>query len=87
MSLTIGSLFLGLAVSSICGIFVKEWKQIKIVVILEVAWLIAALVTTIISIPAFNVGMVVLTIIFDIIMLALFFLTFLQQEDKMNPIF
>ncbi len=87
MSLTIGSLFLGLTVSSILGILAKEWKQVKIVVICEIVWLIAGIVTTIISFAVFEIGMGVLTVIVDIIMIALFCLTFLQQEDKLKPLF
>jgi hypothetical protein len=87
MALTMGSLFLGLSVSSILGIFAKEWKQVKIVVIMEIIWLIGGLLTTIISFSVFTVGSGVLTLIFNIIMLALFCLTFLQQEDKLKPLF
>ncbi|MHA1932423.1 MAG: hypothetical protein ACW96X_07765 [Promethearchaeota archaeon] len=87
MSLTIASLFLGLTVSSILGILAKEWKQVKIVVICEIFWLIAAIVTTILSFAVFAVATGVLTVLVDIIMIALFCLTFLQQEDKLKPLF
>lgn len=87
MSLTIGSLFAGLTISSLCGIFAKDWKQVKIVVIAEVVWLIAAVVTTIVSFPVYDPLMAVLTIVLSIILLALFLLTFLQQEDKLKPLF
>jgi len=86
MSLTIASLFAGLTVSSLCGIIAKEWKEVKIVVILEVVWLVANLVASIISFTVFNLAMGVLTLVIGIIMLALFLLTFLQQEDKMKPL-
>ncbi|NVM16635.1 MAG: hypothetical protein HWN80_02895 [Candidatus Lokiarchaeota archaeon] len=87
MSLTIGALFAALVVSSLCGIFAKEWKQVRIVVIAEMVWLVAGMVTTIVSFAAFDSVMAVLMIIMSIILLALFLLTFLQQEDKLKPLF
>jgi hypothetical protein len=87
MALTLGSIFLGLTVSSIISVVAKEWKQIKIVVILEIVWLIAGLVTTIVSFVTFDVVMGALVLVFEIILLALFCLTFLQQEDTIKPIF
>lgn len=84
MSLTIASLFAGLTVSSLCGIMAKEWKEVKIVVILEVVWLVASLVTTIINFTVLTVTMAIISLLFSIFMLALFLLTFLQQEDKMK---
>jgi hypothetical protein len=87
MSLTIGALFAGLTVSSLLGILAKEWKEVKIVVIAEVVWLVAAAVTTIVSFPVYNPLMAVLTIILTIILLTLFLLTFLQQEDKIKALF
>ncbi|UCC19910.1 MAG: hypothetical protein JSV62_01130 [Promethearchaeota archaeon] len=87
MSLTIGCLFAGLTVSSLLGIFAKEWKQVKIVAICEVVWLVANLVTSIISFSVFIVGMAILTLVITIVLIVLFILTCLQQEDKINPIF
>ncbi len=86
LSLTIASLFAALTVSSLCGIMAKEWKEIKIVVILEVVWLVASLVTTIINFTVLIIAMVIPSLLFSILMLALFLLTFLQQEDKMKPL-
>ena len=87
MCLTIASLFLGLTVSSLFGIIAKEWKEVKIVVICEIVWLVGNLITSIISYPAFAPTMGILTIIITIITLTLFLLTFLQQEDKLKPLF
>ncbi|MFX1387896.1 MAG: hypothetical protein ACFE9M_11820 [Promethearchaeota archaeon] len=87
MCLTIASLFAGFTVSSLCGIFAKEWKQVKIVVIFEVVWLVSNLVTIIISFIVFYVLMATLTLIITIVLLVLFLLTFLQQEDKMKALF
>jgi hypothetical protein len=87
MSLTIGSLFAGLTVSSLLGILAKEWKEVRIIVILEFVWLVGNLVTTIIGFAVFNTLMAVLTIVITIIFILLFLLTFLQQEDKMKSLF
>jgi hypothetical protein len=87
MSLTIGSLFAGFTVSSLFGFLVKEWKQVKIIVISEIIWLLGNLVASIISFNVFTLSMAILTIIITVIMLLLFILSFLQQEDMMNPFF
>jgi len=86
ITLTLASTFAGLTVSSLCGIMAKEWKQVKIVVILEIVWLIANLITVIISFTVYEVLMAVLTLLITIILLLLFILTFLQQEDKMKAL-
>jgi len=86
ITLTLASTFAGLTVSSLCGIIAKEWKEVKIVVILEIVWLVANLITTIISFIVFDPVMGALTLVITIILLALFLLTFLQQEDKMKPL-
>jgi hypothetical protein len=87
MSLIIGALFAGLSVSSLCGILAKEWKEVKIIVIAEVVWLVGAVITTIVSFPVYDPLMAVLTIILSVVLLALFLLTLLQQEDKIKALF
>ena len=87
LSLTIGCLFAGLTASSLLGIFAKEWKQVKIIVICEIVWLVGNLVTSVISFRLIFVGMAILTILITIVLLLLFILTFLQQEDKMRTLF
>lgn len=87
LTLTIASLFAALTVSSLFGFLAKEWKQVRIVVILEIVWLVACLITTIINYPVYTLTMFLLSLIICIIMLALFLLTFLQQEDKIKPLF
>ncbi|MFX1431598.1 MAG: hypothetical protein ACFFCY_15645 [Promethearchaeota archaeon] len=87
MSLTIASLFAGLTVSSLCGMLAKEWKQVKFIVILEVVWLTANLITTIINFTVLTLTMAILSLLVSIIMLVLFLLTFLQQEEKMKALF
>ncbi|MFX1306718.1 MAG: hypothetical protein ACFFDG_07850 [Promethearchaeota archaeon] len=84
ITLTLASAFVGFTVSSLFGIMAKEWKQVKIVVILEIVWLVANLITVIISFSVYEVMMAVLTLLITIVLLLLFILTFLQQEDKMK---
>ncbi len=50
------------------------------------AWLVGNLVVSIISYPVFLLTMGLLTIILTIVMLAFFLITFLLQEDKLNPL-
>ena len=76
----------GWTVSSLCGLLIKEWKEVKIVVIGEIVWLAAGLIATIINFAVFSIGMAVLTLIIFIVLLALFALTFLQQEEKIKPL-
>lgn len=85
-TMTIGAAFVGLTIGSLLGIFAKEWKEIKIVVLIEVFWLVASLISTTINLSAYN-AMVYGMMAFSIILLVLFCLTFLQQEDKIKPLF
>ncbi|MHA2182559.1 MAG: hypothetical protein ACXAAH_14150, partial [Promethearchaeota archaeon] len=86
MSLTIGALFAGFTVSSLCGIIAKEWKEVKIVVIAEMVWLVAGIVTTIISFSVYAPGTAILSILVSIILLVIFLLSFLQQEEKLRTL-
>jgi len=81
MSRTIGALFAGLTVTSLFGFLAKEWKQVKIVAIAEIAYLVVGIIAHIISFSAYEVGSVVLSLIVTIIFLVLFLLTYLQQEE------
>ena len=85
VTMVLAATFVGLTVSSLCGIFAKEWKQVKIVVILEIAWLIAGLIAAIINFNVFGL-MIILNLVIFIVLLLLFLLTYLQQEDKMKPL-
>ncbi len=49
-------------------------------------WLVGNLLFSIISYHIFAPTMGILTVILTIVMLALYFLTFLLQEDKSNPL-
>lgn len=81
LSLTIGCLFAGFTASSLFGVFAKEWKQVKIVVISELVWLAGNLITGIISFSVFNLLNAIFTLILTIVLLLLFALVLLKQED------
>ena len=86
VTMTLGATFVGLTIGSLLGILAKEWKEIKIVVLIEAFWLVASLISTTINLSAYN-AMVYVSMALSIILLVLFLLTFLQQEDKIKPLF
>ncbi|HME52926.1 MAG TPA: hypothetical protein VKM55_11960 [Candidatus Lokiarchaeia archaeon] len=75
----IASLFFGLAFMSVFGAIAKEWKQVKIVVIGEVFWLGAGLVTTIINYTAMQTTAIVFFIVGGVFFV-LFLISFLLQQ-------
>ena len=81
LSMIIGSATLGLTVSSLFGCLAKEWKEVKLIVITEIVWLVAALIAIIANFTVFQVGMGAFTMIIVIAMIAIFLLTYLQQEE------
>ena len=81
LSLTIGSLFAGFTASSLFGVFAKEWKQVKIIVISELVWLASNLITSIIGFSVFDLLSAIFTLILTIALLLLFALVLLKQED------
>jgi len=83
MSLTIGCLFAGFTASSLFAVLAKEWKEVKIVVISEIIWLLGNLITGIVNFNTFSLLGAVFTLILTIILLILFILAFLQQIDKL----
>ncbi len=83
--MTIAALFLGLGIMSLCGYLAKEWKEVKIVVIGEIVWLGIGTIVTIINFNA-NASAGTLFFIVGGAMLALFILSFLQQEEKIKPL-
>jgi len=85
-SMTIAALFLALTVSSLLGFLAKEWKQVKIIVIAEIVWLVASFINLIINFAAAPLSMNILNLIVGLVLLVLFLLTFLQQEDKLKPL-
>jgi len=86
LSMLIGALFLGLTIGSLFGFLAKEWKEVKIVAIIESFWLVAGLIAMTINLSVYN-AMIYVSLVINIILLVLFCLTFLQQEDKIKPLF
>jgi hypothetical protein len=85
VTMMLGAAFVGLTIGSLLGIFAKEWKEIRIVTLIEAFWLVASLIATTINLSNFA-GMIYVSMTISIILLALFALTFLQQEDKIKPL-
>ncbi len=85
LSMVIGALFLSLGIGTLYGYFAKEWKEIKLLVIIELIWLISGLIETLIN---FNVAPTnsVLFLVIGGVLLALFLLSFLQQEEKIKQL-
>ncbi len=86
VTMMLGALFVGLTIGSLLAILAKEWKEIRILVLIESFLLVASLIATTINFAAYN-AMVYVSMVLSIILLVLFCLTFLQQEDKMKPLF
>jgi hypothetical protein len=86
VTMTLGAMFVGLTIGSLLGILAKEWKEIKIVVLIEAFWLVASLISFTINIAAYS-ALGYISLVLSIVLLALFCLTFLQQEDKIKPLF
>jgi hypothetical protein len=78
-------LFLGFGIGSLCGYLAKEWKQVKILVITEIVWLLTGVIVMIINAAAVPT-VTALFLIVGSLMLALFLLSFLQQEEKIKPL-
>ncbi len=85
VTMMLGAAFVGLTIGSLLGILAKEWKEIRIVVLIEAFWLVASLISITINLTVYA-PMIYLSLVISIILLALFALTFLQQEDKIKPL-
>ena len=86
LSLSIGALFTGLTIGCLLGIFAKAWKEVRIVVITGIIYLFLLPITSIVCFGVYDPMMAVMMIVQTIIILALYVLSFLQQEDKLKPI-
>ena len=86
VTMMLGAAFVGLTIGSLLGILAKEWKEIRIVTLIEAFWLVASLISTTINLSAYEPWIYV-SLAITIILLALFALAFLQQEDKIKPLF
>ena len=86
LSMTIGALFAGLTVSSLFGFLAKQWKEVKIVVIAEIVWLVAGIITYIFNFSVYEVTTAITSLIGNIFLLVLFLLTYLQQEEILKTL-
>ena len=79
----IGSCMTGLTLGTLFSIFAKEWKEVRIVVIILITVNIAFLVSLTITLSVFN-ELVYVAVVAIIILLVLYCLSFLQQEDTIK---
>ena len=86
LSMMLGSCFTGFAIGALFGIFGKEWKEVRIVVIIDVAMNVTMLIAITLTLSVFN-ALIYVAFVITILLLVLFCLTFLQQEDKIKPLF
>ena len=85
VTMMLGAAFVGLTIGSLLAILAKEWKEIRIVVLIEAFWLVASLIALTINLTLYE-PLIYVSLVLTIVLLALFALTFLQQEDKMKPL-
>jgi hypothetical protein len=79
-SMVVGAAAAGFTISSLFGFMVKEWKEVKIIVIAEIVWLILMLVAVSLNIAVFGLGSI-LTYIVGVSLSVLFLLSYLKQEE------
>ena len=79
-SQVLGAAGAGLTVSSIFGYMAKEWKEVKIVVITEIVWLACALIAVIINFFVIGLSAILFIILLGLL-LVLFLVSFLKQEE------
>jgi hypothetical protein len=79
----VGAACLGLTLGSVFCYMAIEWKQVKIVVIIEVIWLGAALVALTINVMLFLASAALLYIVVGGLFI-MFLVVFLKQEGKMK---
>ena len=70
----------GFSISSLFGFMAKEWKEVKIIVIAEIVWLILILVAVSLNIPVFGLGSIVFYIV-GVGLFVIFLLSYLKQEE------
>ena len=83
LSWLIGSCMIGLTLGSLFSIFAKEWKEVRIVAIISITVNIAFLITLTLTLSVFN-ELVYVAVVAIIILLVLYCLSFLQQEDTIK---
>jgi len=80
LSMVVGAATAGFTISSLFGFMAKEWKEVKIIVIAEIVWLILMLVAVSLNIPVFGLNSI-LTYIVGVSLSVLFLLSYLKQEE------
>lgn len=85
LSLMLGSCFTGFAIGALFGIIAKEWKAVRIVVIIDVFMNVTMLIAITLTLSVFN-ALIYMALVVTILLLVLFCLTFLQQEDKIKTL-
>ena len=80
LSQIIAALFTGLTLASLLGYMAKEWKQVRIVVIQELIWLLLGLIAVILNFAVLGTSAILFLLVI-ILVFVLFFITFLQQEE------
>ena len=79
-SMVVGAAGEGFTISSLFGFMAKEWKEVKIIVIAEIVWLILMLVAVSLNIPVFGLGSITFYIV-GVSLVVLFLLSYLKQEE------
>lgn len=85
LSMILAAAGTGFTISSLFGYMAKEWKEVKIVVVTEIVWLACFLIAIIINIAVFGLSAILL-IIEGIVLLALFLLSYLQQQEVIKEL-
>ncbi|MHA2282988.1 MAG: hypothetical protein ACXAC5_19280 [Promethearchaeota archaeon] len=85
LNMLLGSVMFGFAVGDLCCILAKEWKAVKIYLIAEVVTSILMLIALFMNLTVFN-ALIYMAIVAIIILIVLFCLTVLQQEDKIKTL-
>jgi len=78
--MALGAAVAGFVISSLFGFMAKEWKEVKIIVIAEIVWLILMVVAVSLNIPVFGLGSIVFYVS-GVGFSVLFLLSYLKQEE------
>ena len=78
--MVLGAAGAGFTISSLFGFMAKEWKEVKIIVIAEIVWLILMVVAVSLNIPVLGLSSIVFYII-GVGFSVLFLLSYLKQEE------
>jgi len=86
LQLMLASCFTAFTIGALFGIFAKEWKQVRIVVIIDVFMNVTMLIALALTFSVFN-ALIYVAFVVTILLIVLFCLTFLQQEDKIKTLY